>query len=166
MTLTATPDASSAFSTWSSDCTSTASNPLTCKVKLDQPATTQVAAVFSKTPVSTSGGVTLGGGTGMVTLKCTSKILCNGTATITTGPLKPARDAAAGKPKRPAAPTVLGSGSFKIKPHKRGTSHIHLTAAGKRLTGHHKLHTVTLTLITKQPKHKKLVSVRTLKVRY
>jgi Tol biopolymer transport system component len=165
VTLTATPDASSAFSTWSNDCTSSGSAGLSCNVKLDQPFTTQVVAVFSKTPVSTGGGLTLGGGTGTVTLQCTTKVLCSGTTLVTTGTFKPARDARTGK-KKVVQPTVLGRGSFRIKPHKRAKIRIRLTAAGRRLAKHHKLHSVTLVITTHQPKHRKLISVRTVKVRY
>jgi Tol biopolymer transport system component len=160
VTLTATPASGSAFSTWSSNCPATQSQPLTCSVKVDQPPTTQVAAVFSPSPVSGSGGITIGGGTGTTTIQCTSKLTCAGTIVVSglTGKLARAR--------KPSKPAVIGKGTFHIKPHKRGVVRIHLTAAGKRLAKHRLLHRVTETITTKQPKHKKLITIHTVTVRY
>jgi hypothetical protein len=106
------------------------------------------------------GGITLGGGTGTTTIQCTSKLTCGGTIVLSglTGKLARAR--------KPSKPAVIGKGTFRIKPHKRGVVRIHLTASGKRLAKHRLLHRVTETITTKQPKHKKLITVHTVTVRY
>jgi hypothetical protein len=61
---------------------------------------------------------------------------------------------------------VIGTGTFHIKPHKRGVVRIRLSATGKRLAKNRRLHRVTETITTRQPKHKRLITVRTVTVRY
>jgi hypothetical protein len=153
--LTVTPDAGSALSSWSVPGCGTG---LTCTVSVD--ADTTVGLVFSKATVSLGGPVTMGGGGGTTTFKCLSKTVCAGTVVVSS----PAGTIA--RAKKPAKPTIVGRASFQIKPHTRSTIRIHLTAAGKRLTKRRALHRVELTITTKAPKHTRLISVGTAKVRY
>jgi Tol biopolymer transport system component len=171
VTLTATPSSTSAFSAWGPGCASTASAPLTCKITMTHPFTTQIDAIFSPPSVSTGGGITFGGGAGTTTILCKSKVACKGSATLLTSVGKIAEagrsshDSSSTKSKA-SKPSVIGSGRFRIKPRKRRKITIRLTPKGKKLVRHHKLHSVTLTVTTLLPHHKRLTVVRTLKVHY
>jgi hypothetical protein len=160
VTFTATPSASSAFSTWSPNCTSTQAQPLSCTITANQPYNTIVAAVFSPAPVSGGGVITLGGGTGLTTLQCRQKTVCTGTALLTA----PAGSIA--RTKKKTKPTILGTARFRIKPHRGAAVRFVLTAAGKRLARRHKLRRAIETITTNQPTRKRLVSVRTVELRY
>ena len=161
VTLTATPSASSAFSTWSPNCATAPANPLSCTLTANQPYTTTVDAVFSPTPVIGGGGLVLGGSTGTVTLRCSSTRACSGTVVLSTNLVL-----AAAKTKRKPKPIVIGSGRFHLKPHKSGSVTIRLTKAGRHLAELHKLGRLTETITTSGPKHTKLISVRRIRARY
>ena len=170
VTLTATPSSSNAFSAWSPGCTSTSTAPLTCKITVTHPFTTQVDAIFSPAPVSIGGAITLGGTTGTTTILCTSSTLCGGSAILSTSLVKIASSAghtrAANAHKTGRKAVAIGTGRFRIKPHRRGTITLRLTARGRTLAKHHKLRRVTLTITTLQAHHKRLTVVHTLHVRY
>jgi hypothetical protein len=155
LTLTATPTTGSAFSAWGGGCTASG---LTCTLTTNR--TYGIVAIFTGAPVGGGGLVTIGGAGGTTTFTCKLKTVCSGTVVVTTpvGTIAGAKNA--------AKPRIVGKASFRIKPHRSGAVRIHLTPAGTRLATHHTLHRVSLTITTNAPKHARLISLGTAKVRY
>jgi hypothetical protein len=151
-TLSAIPAAGYAFSGWKGACTGSG---LTCTITIN--ASEGVAAIFSAAPVGTLGGVAVSGGTATTTLRCSSAKPCTGTVVLTTSRAGIARA-------KSREPTLVGKATFRIKAHKRGRVRIRLTATGKKLAKQHKLHSVLLTITTRQGGHR-LISLRTVRVR-
>jgi hypothetical protein len=159
ITFTATPASGSVLSGWSTPCSGTG----TCTVTAG--ATTQLAAIFSKAPVSTSGTVTVTLTGTTATLTCKLPTACSGTLSysMVSAGLKLAGAARASR----AAAVVVGRGHFRISAHKRAKVRVALTSAGRMLVRHHSLKRLALTIVTHQGKNPRTLTAHyLLGVRY